>query len=577
LSRRWLTPSDPSPQAEALAEQFDLPVWIAQCLIHRGQGNPESAAVFLDPRLRRLSDPFLLPNIASAVDRLFQQRESNQPLVLFGDYDVDGVTATTILKQGLEQLGWIVHHYLPRRMEEGYGLSQQGVETCLGRYPVSLLVAVDCGSTAVDPIAWLNGRGVDVLVLDHHQVSTPLPAAFALVNPQLGETGTPSFRELCSAGVAFKVLHAVMKRGRELGLTGFDTLDLREFLDLVALGTVADLVPLVGENRILVTAGLQRLTETKRPGLVALKEVAGIEGDVGVSEVGFQLGPRLNASGRLETAEASLDLLMARDLETARPLAAALDATNRERQTLEREMSETAVAQVRARFDPARDWVIVEGNANWHLGVVGIVASRVLREFNRPTLILGGDPSQEHWRGSGRSLPGFDLAEALRACSEFLVRHGGHAMAAGVTLSPDQFEAFRSRINEVARERITPEILIPTVRVDAWVTLEELTLSAVECLQRLEPFGTDNPPPQFAIAGVQLAGRPLRMGKTQQHLKLPLTDGVRRVDAVWWNAGEAPIPSGVFDVAVVPQVNEYGGRCSVQLRWLDSRPSTGAR
>lgn len=573
MNRRWITAPCDDGSVARIATELDLPEWIARALILRGHSSPEAAADFLDPRLRRLADPLLIPNLQLAVERLFRQRDSGEPLVVFGDYDVDGVTSTAILKSGLERLGWKIHPYLPHRLDEGYGLSQAGVEACLERHPVSLLLAVDCGSTAVEPIATLNARGVDVLVLDHHQVSNPPPAALALVNPQLGPPAARSFRELCSAGLAFKLLHAVVKRGRDLGLAGFETLDLREFLDLVALGTVADLVPLIGENRILVTAGLQRLTDTQRPGLVALKEVAGIEGAVGGQEVGFQLGPRLNAAGRLETATAALDLLLAADLEVARPLAAALDGINRERQTLERELTESALAQVRSGYVPERDWVIVEGQPHWHLGVVGIVASRVLREFHRPTLILGGDADLLHWRGSGRSVTGFDLAAALRGCDDLLVKHGGHAMAAGVTLVPVQLDALRVRLNQLARASLTPETLIPELRIDAWIRLSDLSLDTMEQLERLEPFGMENPSVQLAIARVHLAGAPMRMGKNRQHLKLTLTDGIARVDAVWWNAGDAVPPVGEFDVAGVPQINDYAGRRTVQLRWLAHRAS----
>ncbi len=562
-----------SDRTAPLIRELGLSPLAAQCLVNRGLDSPGSVQAFLDPRLKSLADPLLIPNMAAAVERLLVEREAGRRLTVFGDYDVDGVSATAILKLGLQHLGWAVNTYLPHRMEEGYGLTQVGVENCLEQFPVSLLLAVDCGSSAVEPVAWLKSRGVDVLVLDHHQVSSPAPAVLALVNPQLGLPGEPSFRELCSAGLAFKLLHAVVKIGRDRGLAGFDVFDLRTVLDLVALGTVADLVPLMGENRILVTAGLQRLGDTKRPGLVALKAVAGVESPVGVSEVGFQLGPRLNAAGRLETAEAALELLLARDLATAEPLARALDVTNRERQTLERQMADAAVEQVRARFDPMRDYVIVEGQPEWHIGVVGIVASRVLREFHRPTLILGGD--NEHWRGSGRSIPGFDLAAALRECSGLLVRHGGHAMAAGITMEPAQLNAFRERMNALARSALSEEMLIPELRLDASIVLADLTLAAITELNRLEPFGQQNPPVQVCVTGVRITGTPVRLGKNRQHLKLCLTDGKTQVDALWWNAGDAALPEGFIDVAGVPQINDFVRRKTIQLKWLDWRPSGG--
>jgi len=574
VKHRWLLPEPDSLLIRPLTSTLGISPLLAQCLVNRGYGDPVTAAAFLNPRLKALADPFLLPNMARAVDRLFEAREAGEAAVIFGDYDVDGVTATTILETGLTELGWTVYHYLPHRMDEGYGLSQTGVENCLARFPVPLLLAVDCGSTAVDQIAWLAEQQVDVLVLDHHQVSQPPPAAFALVNPQLGGETGPDFRELCSAGLAFKLMHAVLKRGRELGLPGFERFDLKQFLDLVALGTIADLVPQVRENRILVTAGLQRLETTTRAGLIALKDVAQTRSPVGVYEVGFQLSPRLNAAGRLETAEAALDLLLAPDLETAYPIAQALDATNRERQAIEKRMADDAIGLIRSKFSPDEHFVIVEGQLQWHIGVVGIVASRVLKEFYRPTIIFGGD--HEFWRGSGRSIAGFDLAAALRECGDLLVKHGGHAMAAGVTIQPDSVDAFRERLNAAARRLISPELLVPELRLDVAVPLRELTSDCVDELLRLEPFGQRNPPVQVLIPDVTHAQPPQKLGRDQQHWKFRLTDGQTVTDALWWSAAADGIkaPEGRFDVAAVPQIDEFNGRRQVRLRFLDWRPST---
>jgi len=454
-------------------------------------------------------------------------------------------------------------------MEEGYGLSQTGVENCLARFPCGLVLAVDCGSTSVDSVAWLKAREVDVIVLDHHQVSTPAPAAAALVNPQLGPTGANGFRELCSVGLAFKLAHAVIKEGRSLTLPGFAEFDVRPLLDFVALGTIADLVPLVGENRILVSAGLERLRSTTRPGLIALKQVAAVEGSIGGYEVGFQLAPRLNAAGRLETAEESLRLLQAASLAIAQPIAKRLDLCNRERQTLEKRIVEEVLTSVRARFDPARDAVIVEGQTHWHIGVVGIVASRVLQEFYRPTLILGAGGDGEAWRGSGRSIDGFDLADALRQCDDLLLRHGGHAMAAGVTVHPQQVDALRARLTEIARRSLKPEQFQPTLRLDAEVPLRELTLERVRELARLQQTGIGNPAVHFVLRGVS-HGRPLqRIGAERKHARLWITDGRCTREAVLWNVGDGSLPVGQFDLAVAPQLNTYNGETSVQLKVLD--------
>ncbi len=590
---RWsLAPPQPL-LAGQLASQLKLPPLLAQCLLNRGFSEPSAIEKFLSPRLKNLSDPFLLPNMAVAVGRLLRAREQNESLVIFGDYDVDGVTSTALLVEVLRPLGWKVDFYLPNRMDEGYGLSADGVENCLKKHPTTLLLAVDCGSTAVETIKTLRSRGVEVIVLDHHQVSNPAPDAVALVNPQLCRTGVPpvsnqspaqaeqkegdrqgacpTFTELCSVGLAFKLAHALVKRGREIGLPGAAEFDLRPLLDLVALGTIADLVPLTGENRILISAGLQRLNATQRPGLVALKQVAQCPSKLGAYEVGFQLGPRLNAAGRLETAEESLHLLLARDLAGAMPIAQSLDSRNHERQKIERGITEEVIGVVKSKFDPQADFVIVEGRLLWHIGVVGIVASRVLQQFYRPTIILGGEGGE--WRGSGRSIAGFDLAAALRECGDLLVRHGGHAMAAGLSLQPDKVDAFRQRLNELARRALKPEDLQPPLRLDAEVGLDEMTLESLGELACLRPTGQGNPPVQFCARSVTHQ-RPLqRMGADKQHVKLWVTDGVVTHEAVWWNGGDKSLPVGKFDLAFAPQINEFNGRRAAQLKVLDWKPA----
>jgi single-stranded-DNA-specific exonuclease len=567
VNHRWSIAEVQPLLAERLARELQLPPLLARCLVNRGHTDPAAASAFLAPRLKQLADPFLLPNMAAAVDRLFTARERREPLVIFGDYDVDGVSSTALLVEVLRALGLRADFYLPSRFDEGYGLSREGVENCLAKFNVPLLLAVDCGSTAVETIAWLRGRGTDVIVLDHHQVSSPAPDAVALVNPQLSGAGERSFRELCSAGLAFKLAHALVKRGRDLGLAAAQAIDIRSLLDLVALGTIADLVPLTGENRILVAAGLERLAATTRPGLIALKQVAQVKEPLDAFAVSFQLAPRLNAAGRLENATAALDLLLARDAAQAGPLAQTLDAHNRERQSIERHLADEIIGRVRARFDPGRDYVIVEGELLWHIGVVGIVASRVLREFHRPTLILGGDGQE--WRGSGRSIEGFDLAAALRECDDLLVRHGGHAMAAGVTVRSDRVDDLRARLNQLAQRALTPDLLRPLLRLDAELRPGELTLAVLDEVNTLAPFGQGNPGVQVVLRGLRLMAPPQRMGAVQQHVKLRASDGRLNYEIVWWRAGDAALPEGTFDLACAPEVNEFNGRRTLQLKLLD--------
>lgn len=591
---RWLLQPAQPLLAGQLAKQLKIPPLLAQCLLNRALSDSADTDAFLQPQLKHLADPFLLPAMPAAVERLFRAHETKEPVAIFGDYDVDGVTSVALLLEVLRALGWQTDFYLPHRMDEGYGLTREALENCLKKVPARLLLAVDCGSTSVEVIAWLRERGIDVIVLDHHQVAKPPPAALALVNPQVGtaptngtngdaagalaENGDPTsplkrapFTELCSVGLAFKLAHALVKRGRQSGLSRALDFDLRPLLDLVALGTIADLVPLTGENRILVSSGLRRLNTTERPGLMALKRVARCAAPVGVYEVGFQLAPRLNAAGRLETAEAALGLLMARTLAEAMPLAEGLDRHNRERQQLERGIAEQVIGALRARFNAAEDFAIVEGDAAWHIGVVGIVASRVVQQFYRPTIIVGGEGAD--WRGSGRSIAGFNLAAALRECSELLVRHGGHAMAAGVSLPSANLEAFRTRLNELARRSLKAEQLQPALRLDAEVGLEEMNLHTLAQLQRLEPHGQGNPAIQFCARGLAQQ-RPLqRVGTDKQHVKLWVTDNAMTHEAVWWGAGKESLPVGRFDLAFTPQVNVYNGRRTVQLKVADWRPT----
>ncbi len=566
----WMhAPAQPD-LARHLTRHLGTSPLLAQCLINRDFLDPNTASSFLCPRLRELADPFLIPNMDRAVERLLLARAADETVVIYGDYDVDGVTATAVLSEVLSRLGWRVSWFVPRRMDEGYGLSPDGVENCLHQCAASLLLAVDCGSTATETIGHLRSRGVDVIVVDHHQLADPPPAATALVNPRTAGEGAHG-TELCSVGLAFKLGHALVKRGREINLPGTAAFDLKALLDLVALGTIADLVPLRRENRILVHSGLDRLNETRRPGLQALCEVAQITTTIGSYEVGFLLAPRLNAAGRLEDACEALDLLLAEDYPTAARLARSLDLRNRQRQQIEKVMADEVIGALDLQFNPDRDFVIVEGQMPWHIGVVGIVASRVLQRYYRPTIIMGGDGAC--WRGSGRSIEGFDLAAALRECDELLLRHGGHAMAAGLSVAPENLIQLRSRLNQLARDRLRPDQLRPPLRLDATVSLDQLTEEQLLELDRLRPTGQGNPPVQLVVSGLTHERPPQRVGKERQHAKFWVTD--RRVtrEAIWYGAGERPIPTDCFDLACVAHVHEFNGRRSVQLKVLDWRPS----
>ena len=576
MKHHWRIAENEPASAASLAGALGISSLLAQCLMNRGLTNEAETQRFLQPRLANLSAPEAIPNLSVAVARLFMARERNERITVFGDYDVDGVTSSALLVDCMRTLGWQMEAYLPHRMGEGYGLTVEGVVNCLEKHETDLLLAVDCGSTSVDEIALLEKKGVSVIVLDHHQVSDPAPSAHAIVNPQLANEDESDFRELCSAGLAFKLIHGLVKMGREKGLDEFVEFDVRTMLDLVALGTLADMVPLQRENRILAHAGLRQLNRTKRPGILALAKAARITGWIGGFEVGFQIGPRLNAAGRLESATVAMDLLRESDAAVATELAEKLDRINRKRQLAEKEITTQVIDTVRNRFNPETDYVIVEGEAGWHIGVVGIVASRVMREFYRPAVIVGGSPGGV-LRGSGRSVDGLDLAAALCKCERegHLERAGGHAMAAGVSLQPKNLDAFRVRLNELAREQLSGKELMPTLRLDASVPLSVFALAVVDSLEQLQPTGQGNHSTQFVVPQLELGAPVRRMGKEKQHAKLSVTDGNTTAEAICWNATGRDLPEGRFDLAVEPSVNTWRGARSLQLKILDWRPSAG--
>jgi len=551
-----------------LGQQLKVGPLLVQCLLNRGLHTLSELQSFLSPRLQDLADPYLLPDMLPAVQRLILARDSQELVVIFGDYDADGVTSAALLWELLGELGWQVQVYLPNRFQEGYGLTPVAIKNCLLKFPARVLLAVDCGSNAVEPIHELQAAGIDVIVLDHHQLSDPAPKPCALVNPHRASDRHGAVGALASVGLAFKMAHALVKFGRSHHEPRALQCDIRPWLDLVALGSIADLVPLWGENRILVRAGLERLNQSQRPGLCALKSVARLEGPIGVHQVSFQLAPRLNAAGRLEDASAALNLLLSRDAATAERLAAQLETHNLERRQMEQNIFEQVSLTLQKTFQPDRDLVIVAEDVSWHTGVIGIVASRVLREFYRPTLLVGGEG-----RGSGRSIEGFDLAAALRGCDDLLLKHGGHAMAAGFTIKPGMIDRLRTRINEVAQCSLSRETLSRTVHIDAQVDLSTGSFQQIAELEKLEPVGQGNPPARLALCGINQACPARRFGKDEQHAKFWITKEAVTREVIWWNCGKTEIPDGPFDLVVAPSMRTYNGVRQMQLQGLCCRPA----
>jgi len=501
-----------------------------------------------------MGDPCLLPEMNTAVERILRAVDGKERVALYGDYDVDGVTSMALMHLTLKAYGLNTHLFLPSRMDEGYGLSLDGFARLFEEFgPPDLLLALDCGTTSVTELKWLQEQGVDCVIVDHHELSPfGRPPCVALVNPKLGGT----YHYFCTAGLVFKVAHALMKTRR------VENFDLKDTLDLVALGTVADLVPLIDENRLLVRRGLEALAQTERLGLRALKQIAGVDGFVQTHHVGFRLGPRLNAAGRLDTAFTSLQLLLADDPLVAAEYAALLESHNRDRQGVELAVYNEAEEMLLALGDLEEIHAIVLGSRNWHPGVVGIVASRISRLVNRPTILFSFDENGMG-KGSGRSIPGFSLVEAIDICREHVVRGGGHAMAAGVSVIEEKLDAFRIAFCEAARQALGEESLVPVLELDAEVRLRDLSLEFLQNYRLMEPFGQRNTEPVFLCRRItpRLPGRLMK----EKHLRVMLTQDGASMEARWFNAPLKDLPPPPWDVAMRVQRNFWRGEEQWQL------------
>lgn len=561
---QWILREADENRIRVLQENPDvshLPPVVHRLLVQRGVIEAAEVRRFLHPMLRDLADPFDLPDMELAVARVAQAIDKREKVLLYGDYDVDGVTSIAIMTGVLESYGLQPAHFLPHRLEEGYGLSHDGIERCLDQGRPDLLMAIDCGTTSIDEIERLGREGVDVVVLDHHEASSRgRPLCVAVVNPKLGS----SHHYLCSAGVVFKFAHALLKRKPNPGL------DLREYLDLIALGSVADIVPLVDDNRILVRKGIERIQHTTSPGLAALKRECRLNGCVRASDIGFRLGPRLNAAGRVDNARRSLDLLLTRDLATAERLARELDEWNRRRQQVELQMTEEALAMVEETFDPVTHHSIVVGSDAWHPGVVGIVASRLTKRFHRPTFVVAFDENGIG-KGSGRSVEDISLVRALRECDDLILKGGGHDLAAGLSIEREHFEMFRERFEQAITGIIRPEQLIPKLYFDAETRLAELELDLLDSYELLEPFGAGNPVPVFVARGVSVSRAPRQVG--ERHLQMELVQDGSRRPAIFFGGSETPLPRLPWDVGFTIQRNEFRGRVSLQMHITALRSS----
>lgn len=592
--RRWNI-AHASTDAAELARLLGTSMVTAQILINRGMVDQAVARSFLTPQLRDLIEPSLLPGVPAAAERIARAVREREKIVIYGDYDVDGITATSILWHSLKALEANVHYYIPHRIEEGYGLNVEAVRSlCDGG--ANLLITVDCGITAIEPVRAARERNVDVIVTDHHEWKSqatddqasqltegglvgPPPSALLpdalIVHPRLpGHEPAYANPSLCGAGVAFKLAWGV---GQALGVAGRVPEVMKpllvEMTALAALGTIADVVPLVGENRILARFGLGGLKQSKFNGIRALITACQLDGqNIDSFHVGFLLAPRLNAAGRMGHARLAVEMLTDASPQRAVEIATYLESQNRLRQATEREILEQAIEQAHALKMTGEDChAIVLASAGWHPGVIGIVASRIVDRFHKPTIMIALSP-EGHGHGSGRSIAGFHLCKALEACKAHLKTCGGHEMAAGLGIESANLDAFRSAFIEYARTALTPEQMVPELRIDTIAELSEVSHALVNEFQRLGPFGQGNPKPLIACRGLMLTAAPKRVGKKGEHLQLFVRQGNRFMKAIAFNAADMfdrLQPGKPIDLAVEPQLNEWNGTVSVELEVKD--------
>ena len=566
--KRWILKEADDATAAHLAQELELPPLLARILVQRGFADSDAARRFLSSSLSTdLPPPHLLAGMDDAVERICRALRDRERVCVWGDYDVDGTTGAAVLVSFLREIGGEPMFYIPHRIDEGYGMSRQGIEHLHSR-DVTLIVTVDCGISNADEVVYAGTLGMDVVIVDHHQLPERLPdAAAAVINPQRPDCAFPD-KGLCAAGLAFYLVIGLRANLRESGWFEPNAVpDIRRHLDIVTLGTIADMVPLRGANRVLTRRGLVELGSSTRPGIMALREVAGLPpGAVDAGTVAFQLGPRINAAGRMDAAVKVVEMLTTESRETADDIARELDGHNRERRETEVQVLDEALAQIEERRLQDR-WSIVVGSRGWHPGVLGIVASRIVERFHRPTIVIGLESGEG--KGSGRSIRGFHMVQGMRQCADLLERFGGHEYAGGLSIREEHFEAFADRFEKAARESLREEDLQPYLDVDAEVDFRELSLGLVREMRLLGPFGVGNPEPVFQTRGVEVCER----RDFNRVSRFRLRHDEHTVTAVIFGPPEK-LPVRVkdnVDIAYRIRENEWQGTHAMELRLLDVR------
>ena len=540
-----------------------LPKPLVSLLVQRGCKTAEEVARFMNPALGTLRDPFELPDMDKAVARIRRALTSSEKITVFGDYDSDGICSTSLLVRVLRALGGEVAAFIPNRLDDGYGLSPDSLALAVKKNSPSLVITVDCGTNSVESVEKARSLGIDVIITDHHEPGDSVAKAVAVVNPKRADNHPDSI--LAGVGVAFKLCHALVKTGRDASCPLSAALDLRDVLEFVAVATVTDMVPMLGDNRALVRSGFQSLEHSKMAGWNALKRQAGLQGAIETWHAGYTFGPRINAAGRIGRADAALELFLTDLPARADELAKFLDNANRERQAIEKEIVREAIEEVDSFFDDDKHFGLVIAREGWHTGVIGIVASRLVARYGRPVAVIGMEDGSG--RGSCRSIEAFNILDGLNACSDVLKQFGGHAMAAGLDIEESNLDAFKKQFNATAAEQLKDADLRPVLHIDRAITLAEADAALMEGLKRAGPFGQDNPEPVWAVLGVDVDDSRILKEK---HLKLTLSDGSAHCDAIGFNMAEK-LPDGPVDAAFTLQENTWNGRTTLQLNLRDIR------
>lgn len=555
--KRWTIKKHDHDQVRSLANELKVSPIVAALLITRGYETVEKANTFLNPSFDQLHEPYLLKDMEKAVKRILQAVENEEKILVWGDYDVDGTTGTVVVRKALELLGAKSGFHIPHRFTEGYGVNIPMLEKAKER-GYSLIISVDCGIRSFEPISWAKENGLDFIATDHHlpDEKQGLPDAFAVVNPNQNGCQYPD-KNLAGVGVAFKLAHALLReKDKEKYVRGF--------LKVVAIGTIADVMNLTGENRAIVSLGLKDLPKAVNYGLKALMEVADCTNEMTSYDIGFRIAPRINAAGRMDEARTIVDLLETTDFDEARKLAETLNSRNRERQQIQQKITELAILETANLAD--KKFIVVAGEG-WHRGVIGLAASRIADKLYRPTIVLSIENGIAH--GSARSIKDYHLLDGLDSCRELFEQYGGHAAAAGMKIKRENIELLQERLNEHATANLTEEDLIPELKIDAIVSSKTLNIDLVKELKRFEPFGMGNPKPRFLTKDLILTNEPLVM--KEKHLKLKLTDADGKAfEAVWWDGvdkskGQTLNAKTRIELAYTPEANTWNGNTRLQL------------